>query len=74
MQQFRKGVADLTKLAMWLSQLLKCHCAPVRDEWVDKMVMQLSSGDRNGDVGLLVGGMRSLLAVLEAMKLVSCLY
>jgi hypothetical protein len=73
MQQFRKGVADLGKLAMWLSQLLKCHCAPMRDDWVDEMVAQLSSGDRKGDVSLLVGGMCSLLAVLEAMKLVSFL-
>lgn len=71
MQQFRKGVADLGKLAQWLSRLLKCHCAPMRDEWVDEMVTQLSSGDRNGDVEMLVLGMRNLLGVLEAMKLVS---
>jgi hypothetical protein len=71
MQQFRKGVADLGKLAMWLSQLLKCHCAPMRDNWVDEMVTQLSNGDRNADVTLLVAGMQNLLGVLEAMKLVS---
>ncbi|RDW60838.1 hypothetical protein BP6252_12221 [Coleophoma cylindrospora] len=69
MQQFRKGVADLSKLAQWLSRLLKCHCAPMRDEWVDEMVTQLSDGDRNGDVDMLVLGMRNLLGVLEAMKL-----
>jgi hypothetical protein len=73
MQQFRKGVADLEKLALWLSQLLKCHCAPMRDNWVDEMVTQLSNGDRNGDVQLLVAGMQNLLGVLEAMKLVSLL-
>ncbi|TVY62340.1 Protein SOK1, partial [Lachnellula suecica] len=69
MQQFRKGVADLVKLSMWLSQLLKCHCAPMRDDWVDEMVTQLSNGDKNGDVALLVAGMQNLLGVLEAMKL-----
>lgn len=69
MQQFGKGVADLVKLAVWLSQLLKCHCAPMRDDWVDEMVTQLSNGDRNGDVALLVAGMQNLLGVLEAMKL-----
>ncbi|KAL3420657.1 T-complex protein 11 [Phlyctema vagabunda] len=69
MQQFRKGVADLEKLALWLSQLLKCHCAPMRDEWVDEMVTQLSNGDKLGDVAMLVQGMRNLLGVLEAMKL-----
>jgi T-complex protein 11 len=73
MQQFRKGVADLEKLALWLSQLLKCHCAPMRDNWVDEMVIQLSNGDRNGDVQLLVAGMQNLLGVLEAMKLVGLL-
>jgi hypothetical protein len=71
MQQFRKGVADLPKLASWLSQLLKCHCAPMRDAWVDGMVNEISKGDREGDVALLVLGMRNLLGVLEAMKLVS---
>jgi len=70
MQQFRKGVADLPKLALWLSQLLKCHCAPMRDPWVDEMVMQISNGDQECDVALLVLGMRNLLGVLEAMKLV----
>lgn len=71
MQQFRMGVADLVKLALWLSHLLKCHCAPMRDNWVDDMVMQLSKGDRTGDVTMLVAGMKNLLGVLEAMKLVS---
>ena len=68
MQQFQKGAE---KLATWLSQLLKCHCAKMRDSWVDEMATQLSSGDRNGDVTLLVAGMQNLLGVLEAMKLVS---
>jgi hypothetical protein len=71
MQQFTMGVADLGKLAAWLSQLLKSHCAPMRDEWVDEMVGQLSSGDRDRSIPQLVGGMRTLLGVLEAMKLVS---
>lgn len=70
MQQCRKGVADLPKLASWLSQLLKCHCAPMRDAWVDNMVNEISKGDQEGDVALLTQGMRSLLGVLEAMKLV----
>jgi len=70
MQQLRKGVADLPKLARWLSQLLKCHCAPMRDPWVDEMVMQITNGDQERDVAMLVLGMRNLLGVLEAMKLV----
>ncbi|PHH89799.1 hypothetical protein CDD83_5260 [Cordyceps sp. RAO-2017] len=69
MQQFYKGVADLEKLALWLSRVLKSHCAPMRDDWVDTMYSQLSSGNRNADLDELVTGMRSLLSVLEAMKL-----
>jgi hypothetical protein len=69
MQQFHKGVADLEKLALWLSRVLKSHCAPMRDEWVDTMYNQLSNGNRNMDLDELVTGMRSLLSVLEAMKL-----
>ncbi|KAK5662858.1 hypothetical protein OQA88_6269 [Cercophora sp. LCS_1] len=69
MQQFNRGVADLEKLAAWLSGVLKLHCAPMRDEWVDEMYNELSNGNRNNDMDELVKGMRSLLSVLEAMKL-----
>lgn len=69
MQQFYKGIADLEKLALWLSSVLKSHCAPMRDEWVDSMYQQLSRGNRDNNVDELVSGMRSLLSVLEAMKL-----
>lgn len=69
MQQFHKGIADLEKLAQWLSQVLKSHCAPMRDDWVDAMYNQLSNGNKNSDLDELVNGMRSLLSVLEAMKL-----
>ncbi|KAK4244003.1 T-complex protein 11-domain-containing protein [Corynascus novoguineensis] len=69
MQQFNRGVADLEKLASWLASVLKLHCAPMRDEWVDEMYQELSNGNRNNDMTKLVKGMRSLLSVLEAMKL-----
>lgn len=69
MQQFNRGVADLEKLASWLSQVLKSHCAPMRDEWVDETYGLLSAGNRENDIPKLVKGMRFLLSVLEAMKL-----
>jgi hypothetical protein len=69
MQQFNRGVADLEKLASWLAGVLKLHCAPMRDEWVDEMYQELSNGNRNNDMTELVKGMRNLLSVLEAMKL-----
>ncbi|ROT42480.1 SOK1 protein [Sodiomyces alkalinus F11] len=69
MQQFNKGTADLEKLAYWLAGVLKSHCAPMRDEWVDRMYQKLSKGNRNNDMGEIVRGLRGLLEVLEAMKL-----
>lgn len=71
MQQFRMGVADLAKLASWLSGLLKSHCAPMRDNWIDEMVRKLSEGGQTGDASVLVAGLKNLLGILEAMKLVS---
>jgi hypothetical protein len=70
MQQFRRGVANLEELAAWLSRTLKSHCAPMRDEWVDEMVNQLSVGNNTRDVAMIVQGLQTLLSVLEAMKLV----
>ncbi|CAK7209503.1 Protein SOSEKI 1 [Sporothrix curviconia] len=69
MQQFARGVVDLEKLADWLSSVLKMHCAPMRDDWVDEMYNELSRGNRENDVDELVKGLCSLLSVLEAMKL-----
>jgi hypothetical protein len=70
MQQFRKGVADTEKLALWISKTLKSHCAPMRDEWVDDMARLLTIGHHSGDIETIVRGLWSLLSVLEAMKLV----
>lgn len=69
MQQFNRGVVDLEKLASWLSSVLKLHCAPMRDDWVDVMYQELSRGNRENDMDELVRGLTSLLSVLEAMKL-----
>jgi T-complex protein 11 len=69
MQQFGKGIADLEKLATWLSRVLKSHCAPMRDDWVDETYKMLSAGNRENNMEKLVAGMRHLLGVLEAMKL-----
>jgi T-complex protein 11 len=67
MQQLRKGVADLEKLALWSSPLLKRH-SPMRDNWVNEMVSQLSSS--HGHISTH-HGIQNLLGTLEAMKLVS---
>ncbi|KAL4956544.1 T-complex protein 11-domain-containing protein [Aspergillus filifer] len=69
MQQIQKGVLDMVVIAKWLAGLLKTHCAPMRDEWADTMVRQISSGSQRQDAGEIVSGLRTLFAILEAMKL-----
>jgi hypothetical protein len=71
MQQIRKGVLDMVGVAKWLAALLKTHCAPMRDEWADRMVEQINSGSRSQNSSEIVRGLQTLFAILEAMKLVS---
>lgn len=42
----------------------------MRDSLVDRMVSDINKGDQEGDVEMLVLGMRYMLGVLEIMKLV----
>lgn len=70
MQQVRKGVLDMVGVASWLATLLKTHCAPMRDEWADRMVKQISLALESQDALGVVGGLQTLFAILEAMKLV----
>ena len=44
----KKGLAG--GMTMWLASVLKLHCAPMRDEWVDDMYQELSNGNRNNDM------------------------
>ncbi|KAJ6000693.1 hypothetical protein N7481_001102 [Penicillium waksmanii] len=69
MQQVRKGVLDMVALAGWLAALLKTHCAPMRDEWADRMVEQITDGSQSQDPKEIVNGLQTLFAILEAMKL-----
>ncbi|KAE8374116.1 T-complex protein 11-domain-containing protein [Aspergillus bertholletiae] len=69
MQQIQKGVLNMVDVASWLAALLKTHCAPMRDEWADRMVEQISSGSQSQDSVEIVRGLQTLFAILEAMKL-----
>ncbi|KAI9688442.1 MAG: hypothetical protein M1822_001391 [Bathelium mastoideum] len=69
MQQTQRGNFDLACLSRWLSKLLKTHCAPMRDKWVDKMVMLMGDGAETACAQSIVDGFRELLGILEAMKL-----
>ncbi|KAL2071287.1 hypothetical protein VTL71DRAFT_12522 [Oculimacula yallundae] len=68
-QQFQTGGADTAELILCLYQLIKRTCAPMRDDWVDRTFIQLIDGYDQKDVELLIGGIRNLLGVSEAMKL-----
>jgi hypothetical protein len=70
MQQVRKGVLDMMALATWMAALLKTHCAPMRDEWADRMVEQITEGSQSQEPKEIVNGLQTLFAILEAMKLV----
>ncbi|KAL4985367.1 T-complex protein 11-domain-containing protein [Aspergillus falconensis] len=69
MQQIQKGVLDMVGIAKWLAALLKTHCAPMRDEWADSMVKQITSGSQSQNATEIVRGLQTLFAILEAMKL-----
>ena len=71
MQAIERGVCDLVRLAEWMAQLLKEHCAPMRDEWVDEMVALIRQGVTTTSLEKIVDGLRKLFGILEAMKLVS---
>ena len=71
MQQIERGICDLVGLSEWMSCLLKEHCAPMRDEWVDKMVTYTRTGVTQNKPESIVKGLCELLGILESMKLVS---
>jgi len=70
MQEIERGVCDMVKLAEWTASLLKEHCAPMRDVWVDEMVDVMRQG-AEGNNELIVSSLNKLLGILESMKLVS---
>lgn len=73
MQQIEMGVLDIARLARWLANLLKNHCAPMRDVWADQMVNKVEEGIEKDDPKGIVAGLEKLFSILEAMKLV-CRY
>ena len=68
-QQVENGVLDVARLSKWLARLLKCHCAPMRDESAEAMAEQLEYGANNGNLSTLIDGLESLFSFLEGMKL-----
>ncbi|KAJ4987215.1 T-complex protein 11 [Stagonosporopsis vannaccii] len=69
MKQIERGICDLVGLSEWISCLLKEHCAPMRDQWVDKMVSYTRTGVMQSKPESIVKGLCELLGILESMKL-----
>ncbi|KAH7389565.1 T-complex protein 11-domain-containing protein [Phaeosphaeria sp. MPI-PUGE-AT-0046c] len=69
MQEIQRGICDLVRLAEWLAQLLKEHCAPMRDGIVDSMVAVIRAGVVEHSSTRIVDGLRELFGILETMKL-----
>ncbi|KAF1976024.1 hypothetical protein BU23DRAFT_457291 [Bimuria novae-zelandiae CBS 107.79] len=69
MQEIERGVCDMVALVEWTAHLLKEHCAPMRDGFVDGMVSRMRKGAANQDMATIVDSLRSLLGMLETMKL-----
>jgi hypothetical protein len=70
MQQVEKGVLDIVRLSQWIADLLKSHCAPMRDESADEMASKIEEGCTKSSMELIVDGLEKLFSFLEAMKLV----
>lgn len=62
-QEVAHGVLDVGALARFLGSTLKMHCAPMRDEAVDRMVAKVEDGQ-------IAGGLKACFEMLELMKLV----
>ncbi|KAI5967478.1 SOK1 [Candida margitis] len=68
-QQLRHGSFDFVEMSKWLGDVFKSHCAPMRDQWVSEMSAKFIDAATYNSVGFLVGGLRMIFQILEAMKL-----
>lgn len=62
-QQIRHGILDIASLMSFLGSILKLHCAPMRDEVIEKMIKTVCV---DGEVAM---GLRMCFEILELMKL-----
>ncbi|KAN0064394.1 Protein SOSEKI 1 [Thecaphora frezii] len=62
-QELQHGVLDVSALISFMGSILKLHCAPMRDEAIEKMVEVVCV---DGDIGK---GLRLCFEILELMKL-----
>ena len=63
LQQARHGMLDGTAISRFLSDVMKAHCAPLRDAKVDEMVRLFEGPGSTA----LVGGLKMAFEILEIM-------
>ena len=70
MNQLRSGTSDLLSLVIWLGDVLKQSCSPIRDTDVDAVtsLLRLAMSERDGNK--LASGITLLFDVFNTMKLV----
>jgi len=68
-QQLNHGSFDFVEMSKWLGEVFKSHCAPMRDQWVIEMHQKFVDAYNLNSVEYLVGGLRMIFQILEAMKL-----
>lgn len=75
-QELRHGLYDPSGTFRVIGEVLKAHCAPMRDQAVDRMVELAGrcAPGGGGGKGEAVEAMRKCFEVLEMMKLVSCFF
>lgn len=68
-QEVSHRVLDVASLATFFGQILKSHCAPMRDEIVESMVKLIRTGGAENDMTMVSNGLRMCFEILELMKL-----
>lgn len=68
-QEVAHGVLDVSSLAAFFGQILKSHCAPMRDEIVERMVQTIKEGGQANNMYIVGTGLRMCFEILELMKL-----
>jgi hypothetical protein len=68
-QQLNHGQFDFIQMSLWLGDIFKLHCAPMRDLWIQEMIEKFRLAYKLNSVDYLVSGLRYIFQILEAMKL-----
>ncbi|KTW28684.1 uncharacterized protein T551_02534 [Pneumocystis jirovecii RU7] len=68
-QEIIHNLFDIEKFIEHLVEILKQHCAPMRDALLDKMAKKVKMGLRVNNVSKFVSGLRMVFDILEIMKL-----